>query len=573
MLLIWYHLGMGAAEAGFPSDRAQRKARGAYFTPAAVCAYLAQWAIRGSAERVLEPSCGEANFLVAAAEQIRQLKAQERSPYLFDLLGSTSQLVGVEINAASAKIASLRLAGTKSQSEIVLDDFFDIQPTADFDAVLGNPPFIRYQSFTGDARQKSLRAALAAGVNLSGLASSWAAFLIHSTKFLRPTGRLGMVLPAELLSVSYAAPVRRFLLQRFASLKMVVFERLIFHDALEDVVLLMAEGSGGCDKIEVVQVSDADGLPPPTTMMSVAAKSLKNDRWTATLVKADAWEAFIKVGDGPLCERLADWGTTYLGAVTGENKFFCLSDSEVATAGLEERDLLRVSPPGSRHLRGLEFGPKSWSQLRSEGRRCWLFYPKMDSLRPAAAAYVAAGEKREIHKGYKCSMRSPWWRVPLVPKADLFLTYMDYERPRLITNSADARHLNSLYGVTLKKNRKTIGSQLLPLATLNTVSLLGAEVHGRSYGGGMLKLEPREADRIPVPRLTLVQECRDQLEAVRPHVARALERKEVAKAVGLVDNILWSKDETASLLLDTLRQARQFLFERRYTRSRGGVDD
>ena len=564
---------MGAAERQSLSDLSQRKSRGAYYTPPAVCAYLARWAIRGSIERVLEPSCGQATFLVAAAEQLRQLKVQERSPYLFDPLGTASQLVGVEIDAVSATTASSLLANTRSSSEIIRKDFFDLEPLPEFDVVLGNPPFIRYQSFTGDARQKGLRAALAAGVNLSGLASSWAPFLIHATKFLKPTGRLGMVLPAELLSVHYAAPVRRFLLQRFASLKMVVFERLIFHDALEDVVLLMAEGEGGCDKIEVVQVSDADGLPPPTTMMAVPAKRLRDDRWTATLIKADAWEAFVKVGDGPLCERLADWGTTYLGAVTGENRFFCLSDNDVAAAGLDRRDLLCVSPPGSRHLRGLEFGAKSWSQLRSEGRRCWLFYPETDTLRPSAAAYVAAGEKRKIHEGYKCSMRTPWWRVPLVPKADLFLTYMDYERPRLITNSANTLHLNSLYGVTLKRNRKTIGSTFLPLATLNTVSLLGAEVHGRSYGGGLLKLEPREADRIPVPRLALVQECRHELEAIRPHVARALERNEVGKAVSLVDNVLWSKDETASLLLDTLRQARQFLFERRYTRSRGGGDE
>jgi adenine-specific DNA methylase len=491
---------------------------------------------------------------------------------LFDPFTNVAQLVGVEIHGPSAKTARSFLASAGSSVEILESDFFDLESAADFDAVLGNPPFIRYQSFAGDARQKGLRAALAAGVNLTGLASSWAAFLVHSCRFLKADGRLGMVLPAELLAVHYAGPVRRFLLQRFASLRIVVFERLLFEDALEDVVLLMAEGTGGCNKIEVVQVCSADDLDRGSAT-TIAAKHLRDDRWVATLLKPTAWEAFTAVAESALCERLRDWGTTYLGVVTGENDFFCLSDSQVEQLGLREEDLLRISPPGSRHLRTLEFGARFWSQLRTDGRRCCLFYPSNDTPSRAAEVYIESAEARSIHNNYKCRVRNPWWRVPLVAKPDLFLTYMDYERPRLITNSADAYHLNSLYGVKLRRGRKHIGRELLPLATLNTISLLGAEVHGRSYGGGLLKLEPREADRIPVPSFLLVQEQRNHLIAIRPQVAYALERGNLAKAVAMVDQILWSNDQKAARVLDTLRQTREFLFQRRSMRARGRIHE
>ncbi len=87
---------------------------------------------------------------------------------------------------------------------------------------------MRYEDFSGKARSRSRSAALRAGVILTGLASSWAAFTVHSALFLKPGGRLGLVLPAELLSVNYAAEVRRFLLERFAAVDLVMFTERIF---------------------------------------------------------------------------------------------------------------------------------------------------------------------------------------------------------------------------------------------------------------------------------------------------------------------------------------------------------
>ncbi len=58
--------------------------------------------------------------------------------------------------------------------------------------------------------------------------------------FLRDGGRLGLVLPAELLSVNYAAPVRKFLFDKFTSVELVLFEKQVFEEA--DTLLLLADG-------------------------------------------------------------------------------------------------------------------------------------------------------------------------------------------------------------------------------------------------------------------------------------------------------------------------------------------
>jgi hypothetical protein len=82
------------------------------------------------------------------------------------------------------------------------------------------------------------------------------------------------------------------------------------------------------------------------------------------------------------------------------------------------------------------------------------------------------------------------------------------------------------------------GLELLPVAALNSMTLLGAEVVGRAYGGGMLKLEPKEADKLPVPSRELLLDARDDLLALQPSVASALRNGAVTDAAALVDEVL-----------------------------------
>jgi len=80
-----------------------------------------------------------------------------------------------------------------------VSDFFAAGADPAFDVVIGNPPYIRYQDFTGEARARARarEAAIRGGISPTGLASSWAAFTVHSALFLRKGGRLAFVLPAE----------------------------------------------------------------------------------------------------------------------------------------------------------------------------------------------------------------------------------------------------------------------------------------------------------------------------------------------------------------------------------------
>lgn len=517
-----------------PADdtEALRKARGAFFTPEPVARYVTAWAVRSATDRVLEPSCGEAAFLLAAHERQRQLAARAND----DAIGS---LDGVELHDVSARSARALLRAAGAEPKIKVGDFFAERPTALYDAVIGNPPYVRYQAFSGEHRIRSRAAALRGGVALTALASSWAAFTVHSALFLKPGGRLGLVLPAELLSVNYAADVRRFLMQRFGRVRLVLFTERVFRGVLEEVVLLLAEGQGPTDHCELVQVRDASELAGVTGPFSTWTPNDIAGKWTSALIPSAAAGTYTELLNDGGFSPLQTWGETTLGMVTGANRYFALSPQRVAELRIPRQELLPLSPPGSRHLRGLSFTSAMRNQLGEGGAATWLFRPPGEPS-PGSRAYIADEENRPggVYHAYKCRVRTPWWRVPLVKTADLLLTYMNADTPRLTTNAAAARHLNSVHGVYLREQYRQIGRQLLPLASLNSATLLGAETVGRAYGGGMLKIEPREADALPVPGPETIAAARSGLTRVRAQVAGQLRAGRLREAVRLVDEIV-----------------------------------
>ena len=532
-----------------PGDSQElRKQRGAFFTPVAIAEHLADWALRGADTDgvVLDPSCGDGAFLVAASERLAQQ-------------GRTGRLLGVDIHEGSLVDAGRNL-GTASSAqlhELLLGDFFD-EPTPDqlgarlpfVDAVIGNPPFIRYHEHRGEARRRAQVAALAQGVHVSGLASSWAPLLVHASAFLKPTGRIAMVLPAELLSVGYAEPIRQWLKRRFRSVHLVMFEALQFQDAEEQVVLLVARGTGGCNAFTLHHVRDADDLDQLHIYDADAFAPQAAGKWTDLLIPEDARGLLRRVVDESFVP-LSKYGTCELGTVTGANAFFTLSQGTKDSYGLQEgRHVQRCVPPGTKHLRGLHFTGAQWEQSRLDGLRVWLFNPTVNPQSGGAARYIAEGVRLGVPDAYKCSVRNPWWRPPAVDAPDLFFTYMSHIAPRLITNECRATFVNSMHGVTLGDRSALWLKDALPVLSLNSITLLGAEVMGRAYGGGILKMEPSEAAGLPLPSIEVAREAWSILKPRRSQIDELVRIGSWDEASAEVDKALL----TSTIKLDAQRQ-------------------
>jgi adenine-specific DNA-methyltransferase len=538
-----------------------RKARGAFFTPPAIADYFAEWAVGDdSSARVLDPSCGDGVFLLAASRRLAQLGCTRKA--------LRDQVYGVDPHRPSLKQAERNLGSEHLDATLLARDFFSLAtpaqlgcPLPEMDAVIGNPPFVRYQHHAGAARKLSAGAALAQGVRLSGLASSWAALLVHACAFLKPEGRLAMVLPAELLTVHYAEPIRRWLRQRFAAVHLVMFERLQFADALEKVVLVVAHGSGGCEAFSLYPVPDADDLCRLRPFDHFNVTPANEGKWTDLLLTIPQRQAFNRV----LSTRfvpLESYGPPELGTVTGSNDYFTLSESVRQHFGIEEHHLRRISPPGTRHFRGTSFTERDWRELRDQGQRVWLLAPD-EPLSRGLRRYLTHGEAMGVPEAYKCRVRTPWWRPPAVSPPDLFFTYMSHRYPRLIRNSARVTFVNSMHGVRLRRGLPPITRSALPLVALNSITMLGAEVYGRSYGGGVLKMEPREAADLPVPAPAALADAWKVLQHERERLERELARGLWTGVVKRIDEVLADVLRLRPSDVNEIREAAQELRRRR----------
>lgn len=512
-----------------------RKLRGAFFTPPAIAHYLANWAIREPGATVLDPTCGEAIFLIAAAQRLKQHGATAAT--------LRQQVYGIDVHEPSLRRSKQLLERDGLDACLIRSDIFDVPtpaqlgcPFPEVDAVIGNPPFVRYQEHRGEARRASVSAALAQGVRLSGLASSWASVLVHSCAFLKPDGRLAMVLPAELLTVGYAEPIRRWLRRRFSGVTLVMFEQLQFADALEKVVLVLAHGSQGCDGFTLKYLNDAEELTSLRFADGTPVMPASQGKWTDLVLPQSQRQLYKTIVDEHFV-RLGSYGSPTLGGVTGANDFFALTEATREEFAIPESEVVAVCPPGSRHLKGTSFGLAQWRRMKETGERVWLLQPH-SADQPGVARYLQYGFAQGVDNAYKCRIRDPWWRPPAVSAPDLFFTYMSHRYPRLITNSAKVTFLNSMHGVRLQPGSPRSAKQALPFMALNSITMLGAEIHGRSYGGGILKMEPSEAAELPMPAADALEAAWRELKPRRDQLDRQLQDGLWTNVVKLVDEVL-----------------------------------
>jgi adenine-specific DNA methylase len=522
------------------------KLRGGYYTPIQIADFLSRWAVQEPVRRILEPSAGDGIFVSA----------------LNRLSNGNGEIVAVELDDHEAgKIRGRNLA------KVVTGDFFawykDSRPDASFDCVVGNPPFIRYQDFLEAHREPAFELMREEGLHPTRLTNAWLPFVVVATRSLRPGGRLALVLPAELLQVGYAAELREYLVRKYSRLTIVTFRRLVFDGIEQETILLLGVREDAvaatmsfveCNDLSDLESARLTSAPPSKVDLDHA-----REKWTQYYLSPHELELIRQVETTDRVAALGDYAEVDVGVVTGRNEFFVFSRDDAIDAGVLDSCLRLVGR--SAHIPGLILKDNDWTRLHEAGQRCLLLQLGDVSerrLSKAARAYVKQGEERKIHEGYKCRIRLPhWWKVPSVWVPDAFLLRQIYDGPRIIQNAAEATCTDTIHRVRVAQG---VDVRWLAAASVNSLTWAFAEIRGRSYGGGVLELEPSEAEGLPFPKPdgSLPLESFDSIarcqgtEQVLEHVDRA---------------VLFKAGFTGSEVV-TLRGIWRKLYERRKSRKR-----
>ena len=477
-----------------------QKLRGGYYTPQAIADFLCQWSIDINTNRILEPSCGDGNFIESAILRFKELGIEGED--LKDRVKGI-ELLEEESLKAKARVANLGL----NSCTIVNNDFFHYisnNKVEKYDVVIGNPPFIRYQSFPEVHRKQAIEMMQNLGFNPNKLTNIWVPFLVVSASLLTDNGRMAMVIPAELFQVKYAAETRVFLSKFFERITIITFKKLVFANIQQEVVLLLCEKKVHHGKgVRVIECENLDGLEK-INFKEINASHVKpidhtTEKWTKYFLNEDEISLLRRLKKDERIITCGDIMEVDVGLVTGRNEFFMLKEEQVREWKLEKYTIPVASK--SNQLKGITFFEKDFSDNSKSQNAIHLFIPPnedFEKLPKVCQQYIEYGEQQGFNTGYKTRIRKRWYITPSLWVPDAFALRQVGDYPKLILNETGASSTDTIHRVRFKKG---VNRSMAVISFLNSLSFAFSEITGRSYGGGVMTFEPTEIEEIRIPVL------------------------------------------------------------------------
>ncbi|MCX6952800.1 MAG: methyltransferase domain-containing protein [Verrucomicrobia bacterium] len=464
-------LGQHFVESVSPEDR---RSQGATFTPAwLVALMLDQVAERCVPARVIDAGAGTGRYAVAAAR---------RWP--------DAEVIAIEKDPVLAAAARIHASVANVKVRVICSDYLDVQlpRIPGVTAFVGNPPYVRHHDISEGAKRWYGDRMARLGLPSSLLAGLHVYFFLQSFLLSRP-GDVGcFVTAAEWLETNYGESMRSLFCRMGGdSLLRADPEQPIFDDALTtSVVTGWTTGSNGPVRIGDFQL----GVTHP----GFAATHEQ-------LLALPKWPAYGNPLPpvAPAGPKLGDYFRVSRGQVTGCNPVWvanadsakliperylvpCVCDAQDI---IEANGVLRRSD----QLKRVIDLPADLGEL-TRGERV-----RVDEFLATAEAFGA-------RDSYISQHRTPWWRVGLKSPPAIIMSYMGRRPPVFARNAAGVPILNIAHGL-VPTAPISVSSQNRLVAWLNQNVSVAA---GRTYGGGLVKFEPREAMRIPLPPQAVLEE-------------------------------------------------------------------
>lgn len=506
------------------------KLRGAYYTPIEIAKFILQWGINGSSDsEILEPSCGDGVFLECLNNEKMAFK----------------KITAVEFETEEANKAR---AINLENSYVRNDDFhhFCLNTSDRYDLIVGNPPFIRYQYYDSDQQILADEIFKRAGLKRTKLTNAWVTFIVGCSMLLKEQGKLGFVVPSELLQVKYAQQLRKFLETHFNKINIISFKNLVFEDIQQEVVLLLCEKNISSEHlIEHIEVADIKGLfqlDPKRLKFPTKKIDFHSDKWTYYFLDKSELNLLEKIR----CKSrstIGSYADVEVGITTGSNDYFTVPQSIVNIYQLNE--YARPMVGRSVQVNSLCFTKADWKTNVESGAKAMLlvFSPNAHVIgNEGTKAYLASGESNKIHEGYKTSIRDQWYVIPSIKLSDALFLRRNNQYPKFVLNEANAYTTDTMHRVFIHEG---VNKKALLASYYNSLSFAFAEILGRNFGGGCLELMPSEVSDIFIPYRIENEKLFDTIDQMLRDKKSPDEILDITDEYILCDGLGLSKDEAS----------------------------
>lgn len=491
-----------AAQAQLDSLRnsEERNRAGQFATPPGLALEIATYARRlwrggETGVRFLDPALGTGSFYSA----LRQVFANVR----------IDEATGVELDPLFAATAARLWRG--SGLRVLAADFTRLRPPLPGhlpNLVLTNPPYVRHHHLIRTEKVR-LQAAVARelGIRVSGLAGLYCYFLLLGDRWLADGGLAAWLIPSEFMDVNYGNAVKRYLTERVTLQHVHRFSpvEVQFDDALVSSAVVVFEKRPPY-RGHTVALTLGGTLLLPTLHEQVSLAALRGARkWTAFPQDRTALAPI----QTPLA-TLGDLFTIKRGLATGANDFFILEREKAARSGVPAAFVKPVLP-SPRHLKEQVMETCADGYPALEPALCLIDcevpQARLHAAYPRFWNFLADGMRRNVHRGYLASRRTPWYSQEPREPAPFLCTYMGRaskgRKPfRFIWNKSRAVASNlylMLYPREPLRSALVADSSLYEavFAALQKIDTETFLREGRVYGGGLYKMEPKELGRLP----------------------------------------------------------------------------
>ncbi len=452
-----------------------RRAAGAVYSPREIVQSMVGWlAAQGTPMRVVDPGSGSGRFLLAAGETF-----------------PSARLVAVETDplAVLTLRANLAVRGWSRRASVHVADYRSVvlPRCRGLTAFVGNPPYVRHHGIDGKWKQWYVSRFAEQGVRASSLAGLHLHFFLQTSLLARKGDVGAFVTSAEWLDVNYGSALRRLFIDGLGGIALHVLEPSVqaFPATATTAAIACFRVGGPPEQVGVRSVAALASVGELTQGRKISREELK---------AASRWTPVVRPTNGVPRRgiELRELFRVHRGQVTGANGVWLegthaanLPECVKLPAVTKAVDLIKAgstlhSTAGLRRVIDL---PLDFAQFTSSERR-------------RIEDFLVWAKEQGADRTYIARHRPAWWSVRLKAPAPILCTYMARRPPQFTVNACGARHINVAHGLY---PRERLSAEALARLVVWLNTNVGT-ADGRTYAGGLTKFEPREVERIRIPR-------------------------------------------------------------------------